>query len=57
MMTEFTVVFTAHPRPEGAKSFRTVYANNREDAMESLYTLSNTSNVIKVTDCFPTIRN
>ena len=54
-LTQYTVVFTAHPR--GASCFRTVYAENREDAMEGLFKLPNSSNIIEVTDCFPTIRN
>ena len=54
-LTQFTVVFTAHAR--GASCFRTVYAKSREEAMEGLLKLPNATNVIEITDCFPTIRN
>jgi len=53
-LTEYTVVFRCHPRPDGARSFRRVFANNEEEAIEGLFKLSNTSNIIEVTDCFAT---
>ena len=54
-LTQYTVVFTAHAR--GASCFRTVYAESKEAAIEGLFTLPNSSNIIEVTDCFVTIRN
>lgn len=56
-LTEYTVVFRAHPRPDGAKSFRTIYAYTLEEATKGIYHLPNTNNIVEVTDCFPTIRN
>ena len=56
-MTEFTVLFSAHPRPDGAYSFRTVYADTLEEAKEKIHTLRNTENIVKIVNCFPTIRN
>ena len=56
-LTEYTVVFIAHPRPEGAKSFRTIYAHTIEEATKGIHHLPNANNIVEVTDCFPTIRN
>lgn len=56
-MTEFTVLFSAHPRPEGSYSFRTVFAYTPDEAKRGIYTLRNTENIVKIIDCFPTIRN
>ena len=56
-LTEYTVVFRAHPRPDGAKSFRTIYAYTVEEALGGIYHLSNSDNIVEVIECFPTIRN
>lgn len=53
-MTQFTVLFTAHPRPDAAHSFRSVYAETAEEAKKSIYKLRNTENIIEIIDCFPT---
>ena len=56
-LTEYTVVFRCHPKPDGAKSFRTIYAYTLEEAARGIYHLPNASNIIEVVDCFTTIRN
>ena len=56
-MTEYTVLFRAHPRPDGVYSFRTVYAETPDAAKVGIYKLRNTENIVEIVDCFPTIRN
>lgn len=56
-LTEYTVVFRAHPRPDGAHSFRTIYAYTQEEAVRGIYHLRNADNIVEIVNSFPTIRN
>ena len=56
-LTEYTVVFRANPRPDGAHSFRTIYAYTQEEAVRGIHHLRNADNIVEIIDAFPTIRN